>query len=304
MNEKAFHLLTKLACHCVQHESIDMNIQGYYINLDNSIDRRRLIEANLAQEGMGEYFTRFSACRGDDRPATITPGELGCYLSHQAIIESARDDSHTFILEDDAILPPGFRKRFFSIMNNIIDQPWDIVFLCQVVGFHELPLLANLISIRQKLQAQQSETQESQYALLDASTYYSWSTAAYVIRAGAQEKIRQCLKHDSAHTYHQPIDALYHHAVRDGRIIAKCVMPYQVGIRDIETTLSDRANMSEHYLNAMLVNLFVEGMNPSPLYEKARSGFDQPPLNGSVFVISQMHYRILLDMIQRADAGP
>ncbi len=280
-----------------------MNIQGHYINLDSSTDRRELIEANLAQEGMSEYFTRFSALRGDGRPANITQGELGCYLSHETIINNSKAGSHTLILEDDAVLPLGFKNRFFSILQSALRQPWDILFLCQSVGFSDFHLLAQLMAVTHQLQIQRTKTRQPQYAFLDAKTYYRWGCTSYLIRAGAQQKVSQCLRLDSANGHHQAIDLAYQQAAREGRILAKCVMPYQVGTRDVGTTISDRGDILHHQLHSTLINLFVEGLDKSELYKKAQSGFSDAPLNGPAFVVSQMQYKKLIDMSRRAAAA-
>ena len=73
-------------------------VQGYYINLDASIDRRVFMQNRLADLGLTGSIARFSALQGDDRPSKLGQPTLGCYLSHQAVIEAAPKDRITLVL--------------------------------------------------------------------------------------------------------------------------------------------------------------------------------------------------------------
>lgn len=68
--------------------------QIYYINLDRRADRREQIEGELAR--MGLSGTRFPAIED-------TPGNVGCFKSHLAVLKLAKEQDweNILIFEDD-----------------------------------------------------------------------------------------------------------------------------------------------------------------------------------------------------------
>src|ERR1019366_1493546 len=83
---------------------------GRYINLDASTERRAAMEAQFAQVGLAGRYARFAAVDGrtlDGTRSRLSPGELGCFMSHyRCLVESAVPDHHVHILEDDVVLAP------------------------------------------------------------------------------------------------------------------------------------------------------------------------------------------------------
>ena len=86
-----------------------MLFNGFYINLDESPQRHHAMQARLKALGLDGMTRRFAGQRGDGRPTRISASQLGCFLSHQAVLEQAPADRFTLVLEDDAAWPPPCR---------------------------------------------------------------------------------------------------------------------------------------------------------------------------------------------------
>lgn len=94
-----------------------MNIDKiFYINLDQRIDRRQAIEAELANHGFTNY-ERF--------PAIYHPtiGGVGCGRSHIEVLRLAKERGYQriIILEDDFMFTesPDITKNFISKLENL-----------------------------------------------------------------------------------------------------------------------------------------------------------------------------------------
>lgn len=115
----------------------------FVINLESSVERRRRMEAALA--ALGLPFEIIAAVDGrasfapDNLPhyngtlrrltagGDLTPGEMGCILSHRAIYSRmVKDDIPcAVVLEDDAILSADFPAVLEQLQN--IPLHWDMV---------------------------------------------------------------------------------------------------------------------------------------------------------------------------------
>ncbi|HMT65775.1 MAG TPA: hypothetical protein PKE22_13065, partial [Ottowia sp.] len=63
-----------------------MLFNGFYINLDESPQRHHAMQARLKALGLDGMTRRFAGQRGDGRPTRISASQLGCFLSHQAVL--------------------------------------------------------------------------------------------------------------------------------------------------------------------------------------------------------------------------
>lgn len=107
------------------------------INLDRDVDRMAHMHAQLVASGV--KYQRFAALTADRLPAELaryfpfgtplSPGEIGCYASHLAIMQSvARGEapSPTLVLEDDVGLPNDLPALLDALIAALPVQ-WDIV---------------------------------------------------------------------------------------------------------------------------------------------------------------------------------
>lgn len=112
---------------------------AWFINLDRDVDRRAHMEAELARAGV--RAERFPALGADSMPkemrpafydpegrphAPMTPGEIGCYASHLALMARiAASGRPGLIMEDDLRLQDGFSR----LAELIAAAPADWAFL-------------------------------------------------------------------------------------------------------------------------------------------------------------------------------
>lgn len=115
-----------------------VNIPTYLINLDSDKARLAAMEKQLLACGM--HYERFPAIRGDQLPewlypfffhedgsrsSQLSPGEIGCYASHLALMNRVvKSNAPALILEDDLIILPDFPKIISNILNSELE--WEI----------------------------------------------------------------------------------------------------------------------------------------------------------------------------------
>ena len=84
--------------------------------------------------------------------ALSKPGELGCYLSHQSLlnlIAKGNEHKYSVILEDDIELNNHFLKKLENIINDVenINLDWDIIYLGNIGKNHDKQIVNNIYSI-------------------------------------------------------------------------------------------------------------------------------------------------------------
>jgi len=116
----------------------------WVINLKRSADRRAFITAHLRDLGLS--FELIEAADGEAlsteelaavyqaalcTPRPLTPGEIGCALSHLRLYQRQMDEGHeaVVILEDDAIVDPSFLDTMAQLARLPID--WELLLLCR-----------------------------------------------------------------------------------------------------------------------------------------------------------------------------
>lgn len=270
----------------------DLNdFRGFFINLDRSVDRKIALESALERFGLGGVVKRFPALEGDSRPSAISPNELGCFLSHQRVIETADPERHLLVFEDDVWFPAQFQRYFQIAQQLMANDTWDMVFLNMSVNFLQVSRVQRLI--RAKRQLGDIHTPAfSQFGLNDARGLYDFGMMAYVVRKGAQAKIGAILAEAAHGGYQQPIDNVIGAAIRTGRIKASILFPYIVGIdQSLSVAISDRKK--RNLLFNDIVNLFVAGVDIQALTARAVAGAHDEPFDVDAYVQSQLVYRWL-----------
>ncbi|QNN46714.1 glycosyltransferase [Thermomonas brevis] len=267
------------------------DFRGFFINLDRSADRKNALESTLERLGLNGVVKRFPAMEGDSRPSAISPNELGCFLSHQRVIETADPERHLLVFEDDVWFPAQFQRYFQIAQRLMANDTWDMVFLNMSVNFLQVSRVQRLI--RAKRQLGDIHTPAfSQFGLNDARGLYDFGMMAYVVRKGAQAKIGAILAEAAHGGYQQPIDNVIGAAIRTGRIKASILFPYIVGIdQSLSVAISDRKK--RNLLFNDIVNLFVAGVDTQALTARAVAGAHDEPFDVDAYVQSQLVYRWL-----------
>ncbi len=106
----------------------------YIINLESRPDRRREMQAELAELGLDAdhpLVTFFPAVKPDDPGAFPSIGARGCFMSHLGVLRDAqaRGCGRFLILEDDAALVPNVRRVLPRVLEELEKMPWAIAYL-------------------------------------------------------------------------------------------------------------------------------------------------------------------------------
>ena len=109
-----------------------MPYAGFYINLDDSADRRAEIEVEIARFGLQQRYRRFAAIKGNalgfPNPKLLD-AEIGCFTSHCLLLQAnIGADTHLHVVEDDVVFSrfTDYALRW-AIEKGTIDQ-LDVLF--------------------------------------------------------------------------------------------------------------------------------------------------------------------------------
>lgn len=158
-----------------------MNYQGYYINLDSSLDRRKSIEEHLQKLNLKSFFERFNALSPKSEKELFglkTSGELGIWLSILSLLKKIsleNKDGIVHIIEDDFRFNDKTIKRLNEILLILENTDQDIFFLDYMVN---LPLL-NLINLHLR---NKNEFGEEKEILYPARDYYFSCMSSFLIK--------------------------------------------------------------------------------------------------------------------------
>jgi glycosyl transferase, family 25 len=107
------------------------------VNAAHRTDRRQAMRGTLRRIGLdpdGPKVTWFPAIDPKSAAGFGNPGTRGCFLSHVAILNIARNAGHqrVLILEDDCEFAPDFADRQAEVAAWLDSTPWDIAYLGHV----------------------------------------------------------------------------------------------------------------------------------------------------------------------------
>ena len=98
-------------------------MRGFYLNLDDSIDRRRSFEDMLVKQGLDSLvFDRFSAMRPDSsiehkKGGLKTKGQLGLWITFARLFQmvgAEGGEGYVLVAEDDSVMSsklPSFLEK-------------------------------------------------------------------------------------------------------------------------------------------------------------------------------------------------
>ncbi len=198
---------------------------GYYINMDRSVQRRRAVEAEIANAGLSGQYRRFAARDGAALKASrygVTPGEAGCFLSHLGALEAGRKGGrHFHVLEDDAVLGQGFAGHLAMAMDRVISD-FDIVFT-------DMWLPSNQEFIRDCLKFYDDYRATGAFNVI--SGHYWACMASYVVNINAADKLCRLLAEGRDAGMTLPVDLYIAHLVASGVVTAGCLFPFVTSVR-------------------------------------------------------------------------
>lgn len=102
----------------------------YVINLEDRIDRRRQVSAEVRRVGFAEDRVEIFSARRPDGPGPFpSTGARGCFESHLAVLRQARDRglANVLVLEDDVVFSPELPAAEEELLAPLSGMSWDLV---------------------------------------------------------------------------------------------------------------------------------------------------------------------------------
>jgi hypothetical protein len=211
---------------------------GRYINMDTSTDRQAAMQRQFARMGLSDRYSRFRGVDGrllDGSRSRLSPGELGCFMSHyNCIVESDVADHHIHILEDDVVLAPQAAGLFEQVIGDAAPR-CDLLFTDIFVPLNMIAIYDLMKQYRasglleQRLTA--PDVRMPAYVMYPSLRHIQFGGAtSYVVNRASREKIISLLDEEIANGPTQPIDMVYRILVNEGRLDALCTIPFLTSI--------------------------------------------------------------------------
>jgi GR25 family glycosyltransferase involved in LPS biosynthesis len=215
-----------------------MPIVGRYINMDASVDRRAALEDQFQRFGVSGRYTRFAGVNGHalDRSRTLlTPGELGCFMSHyRCILETDAPDHHIHVVEDDVVFAPQTSFLLDQLVNDF-PADCDLMFtdifvpglLNAIYDLVKAYRQAGMMEAR-RLPPEQRMPKFLIYPDLRGTPF--GATASYLVNSKSRDKVIGLLEAELAQGPTQPIDMIYRALANQGRLTARCAIPFLTSV--------------------------------------------------------------------------
>lgn len=171
--------------------------QVFVINLDRRKDRRQHFKNELSRLNIS--YKRISAVDGesDEVPDIdgLTPGEVGCILSHKKVLEKIIEEKVQLplILEDDIIFEDEFNSRFENHFSQL-PQDWSMYYPAANTTQDE-----NLTSVTKNIDR----------------TYNALTTHSYTIRLEKAGKLYNIIEDN---VFEKPVDNVYTDFQKEERV--------------------------------------------------------------------------------------
>jgi hypothetical protein len=207
-----------------------MGIEGVFINLDRSPERRAQMERQIEDRELPYSVRRLGAVDGQRqpaRPAALSAGQYGCWLSHLKALEQSLDhEHHIHIMEDDALLSsalPILPDVVHSLDSGSAGE-WDILYLdatlieaadmCHVFGWAKTARDDGAVRVR---------------AVPGEFTVYG--THSYVVNAGRKAFVLDFLKRYAASG--SALDNVAAYGIQSGKLRAFMTTPFMTSGSDL-----------------------------------------------------------------------
>jgi GR25 family glycosyltransferase involved in LPS biosynthesis len=169
----------------------------FYINLNSAQERRARVETNFAAcRKPGWALTRFPAIDNtidntyverNAVPGATRPGEKGCFLSHQLLMEQQLGDDKTYLIMEDDV---QFGVRTCTLIDVVLKRnahvDWDIMYTD--VCIPNLVNMRELLNFRRDLRKNKTEV-----AFMDLCGVGFAGTTAYIVNGKSKHKLYKAL---------------------------------------------------------------------------------------------------------------
>lgn len=204
-------------------------IEGVYINLDRSTERRASMEDQLSQIDPGYPVHRLAAVDGSKRsdcPAGLRPAQYGCWLSHlQALRQSASADLHLHVMEDDALLSSALPALPGAIeaLEAGSGGNWDVLYLdatlVEIPDMHQMFEWAEASRSKSTVQVRRIPPEFTVYGM-----------HSYVVNSRRKRLVHDFLERHLA--TQKPIDNVMAYGIQRGHLQAYLTSPFITSAAD------------------------------------------------------------------------
>lgn len=216
-------------------------IEGVYINLDRSTERRSSMESQLSEIDSGYPVHRLPAVDGGKRsdcPAGLRPAQYGCWLSHlQALQQFAAAGEHLHVMEDDALLSSALPALpgVIEALEAGSGGNWDLLYLDATLV--ELP---DMYQMFEWVQASREKATVQVHRVPPEFTVYG--THSYVVNSRRKRLVHDFLERHLA--TQKPIDNVMAYGIQGGHLQAYLTTPFLTSGSDqsLVRTVGDRGD--------------------------------------------------------------
>lgn len=275
-------------------------MDGYYINLDRSPERRSAMDAQLARLGM-PWVRRFAAVDGADLAApprcAISTGELACFASHAQAIAAPSAGGFRLVLEDDVEIAedlPAIVQGFGLAQL----EAYDLVFLdCQPhVNATAVMTLWNCL---QTHRTDATTGRVSGANIYNADDLYHFGATAYIVTPAGRARLPALLQQALHEGPALPIDLWLARMGHEKQLRLAVIAPFLATptlASYAATTLVQRPAAPEEIvgMNALRRMFFAGPWEPADAYSqawRAQPHSNDPQLNLLTSLFTKMTAR-------------
>jgi hypothetical protein len=201
---------------------------GYYINLDRSVERRERMEAELALHGLADRYSRFPAVDGNAlaRASKLQPGEIGAYRSHLDVLKqvAARGRS-AHVLEDDVVLSDLTGPAIDAVLGRGVLDEFDILFIETHLG-NDLNSFRTFYPMYEEAIAGGRIERPDQLRIIDLGENYIYGLDSFVVGPRPLPRLIEVLEKEWELGPARAIDIVIRDEVRAKRLRAGCLFPF------------------------------------------------------------------------------
>jgi GR25 family glycosyltransferase involved in LPS biosynthesis len=228
------------------------------------------MDEHLSALDLKPFFQRLVAVDGEaerlDRkfPGRLTPGELGCYLSHlRALVSHAKKDRHLHILEDDSVLSSLWLASIEEVSRWLEQRPWDLFFTH--VGFH-----INSWTLSYFSRLRQCQRDQGGLVFFNLREVQEFGgLQSYVVNHKSIGRIARMLM--SPGWQNIPVDMVIKRLVMDRQLQAYGVAPFLSSVEhslQLQSTLRESRQAQKLLRGILLNDVMYVGADPATLKRK------------------------------------
>jgi len=205
---------------------------GFYINLENSVERRSEIEAQFVRYELQGLYERFPAADGNFlglRNSNLSESEIGCFTSHYLLLKNNIESTMPLhIIEDDVLFSRFTRPYITHIIQSGVINEFDIIFTDTSVPLQPLALG----QLKQQFDKSLQRDSTGKVTRVEWTSTKYWSSAAsYLVNPRSIAKLVEICTEALRDGAKAPIDLLISNKSDDGTLRTICIFPFITSIR-------------------------------------------------------------------------